>query len=227
VYYQHICLGREPQEIHQILFPPGDERAISSERMIRVCRDIVHHVRYGTIGLFLSGPRRRSGRQRILSPFEESYLKTLIEDNRFNRIAGEFYRHIGGHRPSLETLRRSRSLFSRVMAPISANRIVNIDETAASPDQYKETYGYALKGDKCYKRQFKIGGRHFSVLAAYTVHGFIAWRIFEGPVSSVEFALFMAGDVAPLLQQAFHFVIVDNCSVHKTDAAIDALIFAT
>ena len=132
VYCQHIRLGLVQQEIHQISFPPGDERATS--RMIRACCD---NVNSGTIGL--SGPLRRFGRQRILSPFRDSYLKTLIvkiiltgdsTELQVNLIThgwpAAFFRDSSAITPPIGISQKSgraneRFLFSIVMAPIESS----------------------------------------------------------------------------------------------------------
>ena len=68
---------------------------------------------------------------------------------------------------------------------------INLDESASSPDQFLQKYGWAPKGEDCIRMQIVIGTRHFSVIAAYTVIGFLCWDIFEGLYSAKEFCHFL------------------------------------
>jgi hypothetical protein len=74
--------------------------------------------------------------------------------------------------------------------------IVDIDATASSANQFYEKYGYAMKGHKAIKTQITINNKHYSAIAAYTIHGFLAWRVVEGSYTNEDFIEFLNNELA-------------------------------
>ena len=74
---------------------------------------------------------------------------------------------------------------------VKPRNIVDIDEMAASPDQYQEKYGWAIIGKKAFKTQIKIGSKHYTVIAAYTEFGFLAWEIYLDGVTQDSYIEFL------------------------------------
>lgn len=86
-----------------------------------------------------------------------------------------------------------------------------------------ETFTDSPQGGKCHKPQFVIGGRHFTVIEAYTAHGFIARTIIEDAVTAQHFADFLLQQLAPLVVHGFHHLLLDNASLHKTAVVVNSL----
>jgi len=99
--------------------------------------------------------------------------------------------------------------------------LIDVDETACSPDHFKEKYGWAPIGDKCMKMQIQIGNRHFTTVAAYSCSGFIKWKIFEHGYTHGDFIQFL-NELQPLIVPG-NCLIVDNAAVHKTVDALHTL----
>ena len=54
--------------------------------------------------------------------------------------------------------------YRELIAAIGVVQLLAVDETASSPDQFKDKYGYAIEGQKAMRTQFKIGSKHYSVM---------------------------------------------------------------
>ena len=58
-----------------------------------------------------------------------------------------------------------------------------------------------------------IGGRRFSILAAYTTRGFLFWRIVEGPVTHEIIEEVFREQLEPLIVPG-DFLMADNAAIH-------------
>lgn len=88
-----------------------------------------------------------------------------------------------------------------------------MDETASTINQFEQKYGWSPIGEKAIRTQIEIQGKHYSVIAAYGLRGFICWSIFEGPVAAIQFVVFL-DKLASCLDD--NCLLLDNCSIHKT-----------
>ena len=79
-----------------------------------------------------------------------------------------------------------------------------------------------MKGTSAERKQIRIGGISYSVLAAHTEEGFIAWRIFEGMTTGNDVASFVNDEVRRVVNPE-SFCIIDNASVNKVDDTLRAL----
>jgi transposase len=99
--------------------------------------------------------------------------------------------------------------------------LIDIDETASSPDQFIERYGWSTRGNPCVHTQFVLGNRHFSSIAAYTPFGFLCWQIIEGGDGGA-----FRGFLQDFLERYIlddHIAIIDNAKIHKTDESLAVL----
>ena len=63
---------------------------------------------------------------------------------------------------------------------LEADNFVSVDEMSANPEQFKDRYAYAPEGQPAVVWEWGMGGGGvLSVVAAYTVYGFTAWRFFN------------------------------------------------
>lgn len=76
-------------------------------------------------------------------------------------------------------------------------------------------FGWSPKGKKAVRLHFQINGKQYSVIAAYSMFGFIAWEIFEGSVTQNEFQHFLTGTLRPFITNDT-VGLFDNASIHKT-----------
>jgi DDE superfamily endonuclease len=111
-----------------------------------------------------------------------------------------------------------RVVFLRDMQHVPVPDRVDLDEMASSPDQFLEGKGWGMKGKRCIKIQIKIGTKHYSVIAAYGLLGFICWSIIEGSYGGDDFTEFLT-KLTPYLT-ARNFGLVDNSTTQKNPDAL-------
>ena len=102
----------------------------------------------------------------------------------------------------------------RSIAHLHPMCIVDIDESGTDIDDFGSSNGYSPIGEKYIRTQFVVRGKHYTIIAAVTPHGFICHRIFDGPVNDeafVEFLEFLLPYVEPN-----QYGILDNASIHRT-----------
>lgn len=80
-----------------------------------------------------------------------------------------------------------RREYLEFMAFVNPSHIIDIDETASSPEQYIERHGWSPPARKCRKVVIAIGNKAYSVIAAYTIDGFLAWEIIEDTIAQHHF----------------------------------------
>ncbi len=112
--------------------------------------------------------------------------------------------------------------FLQLMRPLDAHCFIDIDETLCNDAQFEQKYGWARRGDECVGVQISIGGHNFSVIAAYSNLGFLCWSIYQDSVSTLEFIHFVRENMVGMVREG-ELVLLDNASVHKTEAAHAAL----
>jgi hypothetical protein len=105
--------------------------------------------------------------------------------------------------------------FMERMAMIDPSDLVDIDETASSPEAFLKKYGFAQTGDRAVTTQFVIGRKMYSTIAAATPFGFLCYEIFEGTITDEQFIHFIDKTVRPLLTTT-SVCILDNAKYHRT-----------
>ena len=108
------------------------------------------------------------------------------------------------------------------MALLHPDVMIDVDESASSPQHFIQKYGWAPVNDPCVQHQFYILNKYYSVIAAYTTNGFIKWSIYEGTITSIEFCEFMDQVLRPYVRP-FHIGIFDNASYHKTNESLQMI----
>jgi transposase len=104
--------------------------------------------------------------------------------------------------------------YRELISAIRVSNLLAINETASSPDQILEKYGYAIEGQRNVRTQFKIGSRRYSAIAAYSTRGFRHWKVVEGSVNQEVYQEFLA-ELRDLVKDD-ETCIIDNCAIHKT-----------
>lgn len=90
---------------------------------------------------------------------------------------------------------------------------VFIDESGFAHDMPR-TYGYALKGLRCFgKHDWHAKGRT-NVIGALVSHHLLTVSLFSGSINANIFFAWVTQDLIPKLSQK-HIVIMDNASFHK------------
>ncbi len=108
------------------------------------------------------------------------------------------------------------------MAWLPSSQIVSFDGIHFKDSDNWAKYGYSLKNEPLSVLQIVIDGKAYAVHAAMTVHGFIAWEIFDHDVYGIDVASFIRHRVAPLFGPN-DYLLLDNARNHKTAEVIEAL----
>jgi transposase len=100
---------------------------------------------------------------------------------------------------------------------VDPSRIIDIDGMSQSRKDFKGKYGWAPSDDEdYYQLQITIHSRSFSVHAAYSQFGFIAWEIFEETaVTQIEITHFLEHFLMPFVLED-SFCIIDNARNQRT-----------
>jgi hypothetical protein len=77
-------------------------------------------------------------------------------------------------------------------------------------------------GSPAIKQQIVIGNTTYTIMAAFTMNGFICWKIYAEEVSGEEVADFVKTCVSPMVDES-SFGLLDNASNQKCDVAQKAL----
>ena len=96
--------------------------------------------------------------------------------------------------------------------------IIDIDETLLCAKEFESRYAWSYVGGPAYGVQLVIDGNAYSTIAAYTPMGFIAWSIYEGSVTALEFNHFLNVHLQNKVADN-GVVLVDNARIHKTTAS--------
>lgn len=247
IYYEHVVLRIAYDEIFEKSLH-SNSTIISRDTVRKICK----HLDDATgeqIQNFLAGPMPHSGggvTKMKLEPLEQEFIMDLYEHNAHIRLSQAtdifletFFKlisckivwktlHKHGWTRKVVTSRNmlidheERILFLKRMSRINPYLIIDIDESNVSPDRFFDRYGWSPEGEEALRIQITIGGKAYTVIAAYTPLGFISWEIFEGPVTHNEFKHFIETNVAPLVNED-SIGLLDNASIHKTVDVFTAL----
>ena len=115
-----------------------------------------------------------------------------------------------------------RVQFLRSIAPFPVERLINWDAMNNSPTSFQNTHAWGPRGIPVVLPQFRLGNKAYTVLAAYTYHGFLAWSVFEGAASGSHVEHFIRATLARY-KNADSISFCDNASVNKVDKVLVAL----
>jgi transposase len=175
---------------------------------------LTYHRTYGVT----SNPHRRaSHRQRILSPVDVEFIRSLLSQQHtlyLDEIQTELRlrRNVYVSIPTIvRTLRRihfsSKSVSVKALErnetarAVFMNRIGQLvtdmdmvmfaDESAKDDRNVSRMKGYSLVGTRCVQRRCFVRGKRYSILPILTLDGIIAYDIIEGSVTSDRFVRFL------------------------------------
>ena len=198
---------------------------------------------------YIVGSEEKGGRKRKLDEVDERMLLKLsvsLKTLRMELLTSVYNEARGGEDPIsisgvFRFLKRNKvttKLLTRIsnlkdpvriseylesISTIDPCLLVSIDETSSCRGKkFEEKRGRAESGEDAVVWLFKINDIQFSVIAAYSTIGFLAWRIFLGTVEHGAVESFLKEEVAPILADD-NVIIIDNASVHKTRSTLSTL----
>lgn len=246
--FRHFAeLGRSPEEVLRDLFYDDESRC--SLRHLHKVRNLCLRNSAAALRWRDSTPYY-PGRPRALLPQHADRLSEIVEEKKtrylrsvmtlFNR---EMY---GDDAPtqgiSTSTVRRTiirldltrKAIERRHMELDNEKRLamyervkhippiflVDTDEMSARPSSFFQRRGWSKRGRDAIYTQICINGHSYSVLASYTPHGVICWKIFvDESINSEKYIDYIENTLAPVLQVGA-FGLIDNARIHKTTDAL-------
>ena len=109
----------------------------------------------------------------------------------------------------------------------TADQLVFLDESAANERTKDRKYGWAPVGVKATLSTFHRRSERWSILPAYAVEGYIAWRVIQGSFTSALFNAFVEEEVLPLctsFSDSWSVLVLDNASIHCSQVCFSILI---
>ena len=119
-----------------------------------------------------------------------------------------------------ERSQQLRDHWDSKLANWRAHQLVFIDESGLNSKLGERNYGWGQRGRRV---RAKVSGKkssNFSLLPAYTVHGYIACNVYEGAINAERFEEFIENDVLPHCTPfpgPRSIIIMDNASIHRGD----------
>lgn len=241
IWHHRVILERTPRRIFAEVFE-NDANLVSFNYLNRLCKicDLDNQVER-----FHGVRAKRSGGPKFIVGIvaEECFLDIFRQEKQSRievareKFIVDFY-GVGAEGPSIRTMGRvlkranfTRKVMQRVhylrdpirraaymerVAPFHYSLLVDIDETLSTWKEFLQRYGYAPKGELAIRTQFRINGRHYSSVCAYTPMGLIAFRIVEGCINGEIFQHFLNNEVAAALVPGM-VGLFDNAAIHHVD----------
>ena len=147
-------------------------------------------------------------------PSESTVLRTLHRDGLTRKIIQ--------HRHYLRNDTAGYDFLKRIQH-IDPHDLIDIDETASSPQSFLDKYGWSPRGEECVHVQILINNTAYSTISAVSPFGFISWEIFDTTITQAEFSQFITNNVALNIANDDIVAILDNAAIHRTDMSILAL----
>ena len=110
-----------------------------------------------------------------------------------------------------------RSEWLEQLQYFTADQIVSIDESGSDDRIGDRHYGWSIKGVRAIVRRWFGNKVRVSVLAAYTIDGYIKALVFDGTCDGDIFEGFIIDQVLPLCNpypNPRSVIVLDNASVH-------------
>src|SRR5438270_10249741 len=116
-----------------------------------------------------------------------------------------------------------RALWFRKLVDWTADQLVFIDESAANERTAYRKYGWAPIGITPHEMRSFQRSERWSILPAYTIHGFITWEVRHGSFTAATFEEFLETKVLPHCNpfpEPRSIIIMDNAPIHHSEVLI-------
>ena len=111
----------------------------------------------------------------------------------------------------------------RKLASYKADQLVFVDESAANERTGHRKYGWAPVGIRPHEYQLLERSKCWSILPAYTVDGFMTWKIVHGSFTQELFEDFIEFTLLPICNPfpaPRSIIVMDNAPIHRSAVRI-------
>ena len=103
----------------------------------------------------------------------------------------------------------------------TAPQLIFLDETASHERTGDRKYGWSRVGAEAGVNTLFKRSKRWSVLPAYTLDGYIAWKTYHGSINEILFNDFVRNDVLPQCTPAVlggprSVIVLDNAKIHHS-----------
>ena len=106
--------------------------------------------------------------------------------------------------------------WKRRISEYRPEQLVFLDESTYNKKASRRRTGWSLFEIAPVMQQRLHCRERFSILPAYTLEGYIAYRVIPGSFNSERFLQFVAECVLPLLTSDYHVICLDNVNTHRS-----------
>eukprot|EP00477_Mikrocytos_mackini_P003120 GAHX01003817.1.p1 GENE.GAHX01003817.1~~GAHX01003817.1.p1 ORF type:complete len:386 (-),score=54.93 GAHX01003817.1:6-1163(-) len=115
---------------------------------------------------------------------------------------------------SEENLVKQKNYLTKVMN-VPNNELIFLDE-AGFNRHIVSSYGYSPRSTECCLEVPASKGKSITLLMAVSLHGTVAFTVFEGPCDTDKFSNFYVNELYRRLQQDKCKIIMDNAAIHRS-----------
>ena len=108
----------------------------------------------------------------------------------------------------------------------NVNQLIVIDETSKNRDSVQRRYGWSRRGVQLHNKGFKIKGKRFSVVGAYTTTGLLHYEVSEGTYNADKFYTWFINHIVPEINPCpapQSIGILDNAAIHNRSSISQAV----
>lgn len=244
IYHWHSVLGKTVDEIHdELVNLPNQSFTLTKDWLKRIITS------FGKKDFdpqaWMTSAQIRTGRKRVMNSESNEFLTTTTLAKKTKTLQGlakdvsaEFdipppststvFRELKRDQISRKVAEHRNILRDDVAGAKWCNRVawvdpmdcIDIDGTSNSRETFLCKYGRSKIGEPCVLPQIRIGSKSYSTLAACSPLGFIAWRIFEIPVTSEMFCEYLTEVLEPHIIRGRTVCFIDNAAIHKTELSL-------
>ena len=108
------------------------------------------------------------------------------------------------------------------------HQFVWVDETGSDRRDQAGKFGYSLKGEPPVCHRILHRGRRVSAIAALSVNGLVACKLYRESINGTTFLEFIQGLLIPEMlpfdgENSHSILVMENCSIHHVEPVKDAL----
>ena len=210
IYLKTLCNACDGQQENERFFGPRQARSGGPEQKVGAISRAMF------IQIFANTPQTRLKRARetfaidhyggFNVPSMSTFVRVLQKENVTRKVL-ERKHHL---RCPLK-----RISYMNKCAPFHYSRFVDIDETLSTWKEFLQRHGYAPRGEVALKTQFRINGKHYSSICAYSAVGVLAYRVVEGYIDGLVFQSFLENEVVNGVPPGM-ICLLDNAAIHHT-----------
>ena len=109
------------------------------------------------------------------------------------------------------------------LASYTADQLVFVDESAANERTGHRKCGWSPVGIRPHKYRCLECSKRWSILPAYTVDGFVIWKIEHGSFTQQLFEDFIEFTLLPICNPfsgSWSIIVMDNTSIHHSEVCV-------